>query len=108
MPFASSDDVRQQHSEQLKLMAERQMNIRPLCSALILGVMLAVAGPPIQSMGQSTDPGVSASKRVSQNTNRKSTAIGGTVADSIRILAADGFVPRRLPQRRGRRPIEKV
>jgi len=39
---------------------------------------------------------------------RKSTAIGGTVADSIRILAADGFVPRRLPQRRGRRPIETL
>ena len=69
LSFASSDDVQQQHPKQLKLMAERQMNIRPLCSALILGVMLAIAGPPIQSMSQSTDQGVSASKRVSQNTN---------------------------------------
>ena len=84
------------------------MNIRLVCSALIIGALTAVAVPQNLSVAQSNDQKASAPKSATPNTNMtpRKHRTGVITVEGIRTMAVGEFVPNRPKKRHCRRRNE--
>ena len=84
------------------------MNIRLVCSALIIGALTAVTVPQTLSVAQSNDQEASARKSATPNTNTTphKHRYWRHPVEGIRTMAAGEFVPNRPEKRHCRRRSE--
>ena len=85
------------------------MNIRLVCSALIIGALTAVAVPQNLSVAQSNDQKASAPKSATPNTNmtpHKHRDLASSAVEGIRTMAVGEYVPNRPGKRHCRRRNE--